>query len=291
MDFLTWGRSPWSQDILLHISWDLFWVSLIGGLAFLVVHAIYVKVAPKHAHAPSPEERVRMAALERVLPERVKRHSLAARLFHWVMAAAMLTLLVTGFMPLVGIQFGWVTIHWIAGLALTASIVFHIIHASFWLDFWSIWVNKADMQDGWRRFQRSIGRQAPEPRKAGKYPVDNKMYHNAIIATGFAAVVTGLFMMVRIQTPFLTRNPYLFSDQTWGWMYVLHGAGGVALVGLTVAHIYFAIRPEKIWITKSMIFGSIGRREYLEHHDPQRWIVPTSPVPPPSESEQKKIAV
>ena len=38
-------------------------------------------------------------------------------------------------------------------------------------------------------------------------------------------------------------------------MYVLHGLSGVGLVGLTMAHIYFAIRPEKIWITKGMVFG------------------------------------
>jgi hypothetical protein len=31
-------------------------------------------------------------------------------------------------------------------------------------------------------------------------------------------------------------------------------------------------RPEKWWIIKSMILGSITRRQYLEYHDPQRWI-------------------
>ena len=53
-------------------------------------------------------------------------------------------------------------------------------------------------------------------------------------------------------------------------------AAGVALVGLTMAHIYFAIRPEKLWLTKSMLFGFITRRQYLEHHDPTRWRVPGS---------------
>ena len=48
---------------------------------------------------------------------------------------------------------------------------------------------------------------------------------------------------------------------------------GVALVGLVIAHVYFAIRPEKWWITKSMIFGWVSRRNYLEHHDPARWKV------------------
>ena len=63
--------------------------------------------------------------------------------------------------------------------------------------------------------------------------------------------------MYRVRTPLFGRNPYLFSDQTWGLTYVLHGLAGVGFVGLVIAHIYFALRPEKLWITKSMIFGRI----------------------------------
>ena len=42
MDFLTWGRSPWGESILTHISWDLLWASLFAGVAFLVAHASYM---------------------------------------------------------------------------------------------------------------------------------------------------------------------------------------------------------------------------------------------------------
>jgi hypothetical protein len=38
-------------------------------------------------------------------------------------------------------------------------------------------------------------------------------------------------------------------------------------------HIYFAIRPEKFFITKSMMFGWMSREKYLEHYDPNRWPV------------------
>jgi hypothetical protein len=31
------------------------------------------------------------------------------------------------------------------------------------------------------------------------------------------------------------------------------------------------VRPEKLEITKSMIFGSMRREFYLEHYDPERW--------------------
>ena len=84
---------------------------------------------------------------------------------------------------------------------------------------------------------------------------------------------TGLFMLVRVRTPFFIRNPYLFRDATWGFTYVTHGLAGVGLVGLVIAHVYFAVRPEKWWITKAMILGWITRRQYLEHHEPSRWPV------------------
>ena len=104
------------------------------------------------------------------LPERVARHSLAARLFHWIMAAAMFTLLITAFLPKVGVKFPWVTYHWIAGIVLIASIIFHIIHATFYMDFWSIWPDKQDIQDFGNRFRLALGKPAPLPRRFAKYP-------------------------------------------------------------------------------------------------------------------------
>jgi thiosulfate reductase cytochrome b subunit len=165
-----------------------------------------------------------------------------------------------------------VTWHWIAGLVLTVSIIYHIIHASFWLDFWSIWPDKIDMEDAKRRWSRATGKSAPAPHKFAKYPLENKIYHAVIILAGLAVTITGVFMMKRVRTPFFTRNPYVFGDMTWGLMYVLHGLAGVGLIALIMAHVYFALRPEKLAITKSMISGSLSCEHYLEHHDPERWI-------------------
>jgi thiosulfate reductase cytochrome b subunit len=189
------------------------------------------------------------------------------------MSVAMLALLVTAFLPKVGVQFPWVTYHWIAGLVLTASVIYHVIHATFVLDFWSIWPDKKDLEDASRRFRRAMGKPAPEPGRFGKYPLENKLYHLTILLTGLSVIGTGLFMLKRVRTPFFVRNPYLFGDTTWGWMYVLHGLAGVGLVGLIIVHIYFAVRPEKQFLTRSMIFGWISRDKYLEHYDPQRWPV------------------
>jgi len=43
-----------------------------------------------------------------------------------------------------------------------------------------------------------------------------------------------------------------------------------------MVHVYFAVRPDKFEITKSMIFGTMNKEFYLKHHDPERW-VPESP--------------
>src|SRR3984957_13479186 len=272
MGFLEWATSPWGQRVPIHIAWFLIWAAAIAGLLFLMVHATYVRYFAKHqefAGSASPLIAAR-------IPERIPRHSLTARLFHWIMAAAMFTLLFTAFLPKVGVQFDWVTYHWIAGSVLTVSIIFHIIHPSFWLDFWAIWPDRDDLQDALKRLQRFMGQPAPPPRRFAKYPLENKLYHGAIIATGLSAIGTGVFMLFRVRTIFFSRNPYLFSDMTWGLMYVLHGLAGVGLIALVMVHVYFAVRPEKLDITKSMIFGSMRREFYLKHYDPQRWVVEES---------------
>jgi len=280
MDPITWATSPWGRSVPIHIAWYLIWVALIAGLLFMIVHAIYVGViaAPKRfAKSDSPEE---LASI----PERVPRHSMHARAFHWVMAISMFVLLFTAFLPKVGMKFNWVAYHWIAGLVLTASILFHVIHASFFMDFWSIWPDRIDLRDARRRLLRSFGKRAPLPDRFAKYPLENKFYHAVILLSGLAVILTGLFMMKRVNTAgILTRNPYLFGDMTWGMMYVLHGLAGVGLIALIMIHVYFGIRPEKLAITKSMIFGWMSRDFYLEEHDPQRW-----PVKKPSPSQEER---
>ena len=272
MGFIEWAMDPWGLSVPIHLAWFLIWVAMVAGVAFLTVHAIYVRYFAKPRRFAS-EDPVRIA---HEIPQRVQRHSLAARSFHWIMAVAMLVLLFTGFLPKAGVAFSWVTYHWIAGLVLTLSIVFHIFHASFWLDFWSIWPDRIDMSDAWHRMLAFVGLPAPLPRKFAKYPLENKLYHGVIMITGLCVIATGICMMFRVRTILFTRNPYFFSDMTWGMIYVLHGLAGVGLIALITVHIYFAVRPEKLPITESMIFGWMNREFYLHEHDPTRWVVTTA---------------
>ena len=270
MELFQWGTNPWGQEILIRVAWDLLYLSFWAGIAFIVFHVVYAAVwLPKLANGGHGAAGSEAAGI----PARIERHTLAARLFHWIMAAAMLVLLVTGFFPIIGIQFPWVTIHWIAGVVLTISILYHVVHATFFLDFWSIWLLPSDMAEAAQRVKRQLGQEAGEVQKHGKYPLDHKLYHTAVTLAGLAVIGTGLVMMFRIENPLVPHNAYLLGEETWGLMYVLHGLGAVLFVMLTLTHIYFAVRPDKIWLTKSMLFGSVDREHYLAHHDPKRWVV------------------
>ena len=270
MNFWRRAANPWDQDILIGIAWDLMWAAAIVGVVFLAGHALYMwLLAPKKK--PSAPVGANEAAAG--LPDRIVRHTVSARAFHWLMSVAMFVLLITAFFPVVGIQFAWVTIHWIAGLGLLLTVLYHIWHSIFKQDLWSMWIDMKELKEGARALGRFFKRSGEPGSKPGKYPLDHKLYHHAIIVVTTLAIATGLLMMFRVDTPFWARNPYLLSDQLWGVVYVVHGLSGVALITLVMAHIYFAIRPEKLWITRSMIKGWVRREEYLEHHDPKRWVV------------------
>jgi cytochrome b subunit of formate dehydrogenase len=264
MSFFQWAQNPWGQEILVRISWNLFWLALAGGVLFVIGHLVYRSKHPE----PKPAEPSGAAAI----PDKIVRHPLASRLFHWSMTVAVFALLVTGFFPVLGIQFDWITIHWIAGLLLIGTVIFHIIHASFWLRLRDIWVGSAE----WREFKQEIanvmGGGAPPP-KGGKYPVDQRLFHHLVALASFGVILTGLLMMLRVENPLVARNPYLLADSTWGWVYVIHGLSAVGLVTMIIAHVYFAVLPEKRWMTVSMIAGWITKKDYLAHHDPEKWVV------------------
>jgi len=266
MHIFQWEQDPWGQDVLVRISWDLLWLAIIVGVLFVIGHLIYRAKNPPEAAEASTGPAADAA------PEKIVRHTLAARLFHWTMTIAVFTLLVTAFFPIVGIQFAWLEIHWIAGLAFVAIIVFHIIHTSVWMNLRDIWVNSQDREEFKQEIRHVLGsdKKAPKP---GKYPVEQRLYHNIVALAGLGVIASGLLMMVRVDNPIFARNPYLLSESTWGWVYVLHGLSAVGLVGLIIAHIYFAILPEKRWMTNSMIAGWITKKDFLTHHDPERWVV------------------
>ena len=273
MEWFRRERNPWGQEILIGLSWDLIWVAVAVGALLVVAHALLYYWRWCGAGAGMITESLPCSELVepiKQLPEKILRHSGASRLFHWVMAVSVLALLFTAFLPIWGIKFPWVTAHWIAGLVLTAAIVFHVVHASFWKGLSLMWISSQDLSDGWLAIKQVLGSAAP-PGKPGKNPLENKLFHHVVAIATLATIITGLIMMAKIDTLWWKRNPYILSDDTWGVIYVVHGVGSVALITLIMAHLYFAVRPEKRWITLSMLRGWISRERYLEHYSQGRW--------------------
>jgi hypothetical protein len=83
MGILEWATNPWGQNVPIHIAWFLIWVSIIAGLLFLIVHATWLRFFAKSRQFANDTSPATVAQI----PKHVPRHSLVARLFHWVMAA------------------------------------------------------------------------------------------------------------------------------------------------------------------------------------------------------------
>ena len=181
------------------------------------------------------------------------------------MAASMLTLVGTGLCPILGIELDWVDIHWIAGLVLAATVVWHIIRAVLQQDLMSMWLGPVE-------FFKTVATlsKGKEP-KPGKYSVAQRLMHHTVTILCLGALVTGFLLLFRIDTPLWERDPYLLAQSTWGWVYVVHGLAAVIFVAVILLHIYFALRPEKLFYTRSMILGWITRSELADNHDPARW--------------------
>jgi cytochrome b subunit of formate dehydrogenase len=77
---------------------------------------------------------------------------------------------------------------------------------------------------------------------------------------------------MQIRTPFWDR-PAVTDEAQLGLMFLLHGLATLGLVAFTAIHIYFAVRPEKIFYTRSMVKGWISEAEMKENHDTDKWKV------------------
>jgi cytochrome b subunit of formate dehydrogenase len=215
---------------------------------------------------PSDTERAARA-------DRIVRHAGVDRAIHWLVAATVLTLLLTAFLPILGVDFAWVTIHWVAGFILIGVVGLHIVRALFWQNWRSMWIDGRDLGDAAAIVRTTLRREGATIPRSGKYSFAQKLIHLAFAAVILTGIVTGALMMVKIDTPWWQRDPYWLTDAQWGIVYVLHGLAALCLVTMVIVHIYFALRPEKLYFTRSMILGWITREEYVAHHDSDRWQV------------------
>jgi formate dehydrogenase subunit gamma len=242
----------WGEEVILGVSWDLLWVVVVAILVLLAGHAIVMAALAKKKAKPSPEGK------------RIHRHAAIDRAFHWIMAISVLVLIVTGAAPIVGLRFAWLNIHWIAGLVLTFVVIFHTIRALFWQDFKSMLLGPKDFAEPF-----------DENRKPGKYSFEQKGMHWAMTVLVIAVIATGITLMLNINTPWWDR-PSVDNEAQLGLMFLLHGLATLSLIAFTAIHIYFALRPEKRFYTRSMVKGWISEHEARENHDVTRWKVEES---------------
>ena len=71
----------------------------------------------------------------------IVRHKAPDRLLHWIFAVCVLVLLFSSFLPIVGLKFEWVTIHWVTGLILAICVVrSHLSNLATWqMDDHVVW--------------------------------------------------------------------------------------------------------------------------------------------------------
>lgn len=202
--------------------------------------------------------------------DRVIRHKGFDRLYHWVMAACILILMATAFLPILGLKFAWLDIHWITGVVLAVLVLIHIVRAVVWQDWRNMWIGSADLRELWHDCTRLLGgRNSPSP--SGKYDAAQKLYHFGIAIVVLAIVGTGLLMLLKIDTPLWHRNPYWFSADTWGVIYVVHGMAAMIVVATVLIHLYFGLIPDSWYLLRGMLRGWISRKEYAQHYDATRW--------------------
>jgi cytochrome b subunit of formate dehydrogenase len=263
------------------MGWDVAWLVLVAGALFVMGHAFFAKKKDALAVGGAPG-----------VPERVTRHSLSARVSHWTLAAATFALLITAFVPMLGLKFPWLTVHWVAGVIFGLYLAYHIVDTAVRLSWGKMWIGLRDIGESFGRASDFFRRAEDPSKRPGKWGMENKVFHHATAAAGLAVLGTGVLMMGRVDTWFWSADPYRWNitDANWGWIFVIHGASALAFVGLLIAHIYFAVRPDKFYLTLSMIRGWIPRKEYLSHFNPQRWPVSkngTAPVEP----REREVAV
>ncbi|NKB21059.1 MAG: hypothetical protein GKS01_11220 [Alphaproteobacteria bacterium] len=182
-----------------------------------------------------------------MMPEE-PRHKLSDRLFHWIMAILVITLLGTAFLPILGLKFDWIPIHWISGTLLIAAVIFHLCRALFVHGLKEMLPTAADIKMS----------SAPEQ----KYDLNQKLYHWSVGTIILALLVTGGLMMAKIDTPFWKRDPSILTDWNWGIVYVVHGGASMLLIFFFILHIYFAFLPEHRTLLQSMIFGKpVGQQD------------------------------
>jgi formate dehydrogenase subunit gamma len=216
----------------------------------------------------------RAVKLSSAVQGKIVRHAGVDRVIHWLIAACVLVLMATAFLPILGVEFAWVVLHWSTGFVLIGAVAAHLLRSLTPRRLAKIWIGRQDFAQAIAIMRRNLRLTTAAVPRPGKYSFAQKAIHLAFGLVVLAAIATGALMMVKIDTPWWDRNPYWLADATWGLVYVVHGLSALLLITMVMAHVYFALRPEKAMFLRAMLLGWITREEFDRTHDAARWRVP-----------------
>jgi len=216
--------------------------------------------------------------------QKVKRHDVFQRVYHWVNLGALLLLLWTGLtiydLNILGIRpfssfaiilFGDTftsfvyEIHRYAAFTLLGGLIFHVLYDTGIRGvFWSELPSKADLR-GMNIMAKNFLGISKEYVKFHKYNPGQKMLHIGIAIVIVLIGATGFIMSAnyRFLVP-IWWLPVNF-DFVLYWSRITHDLLTFALIALTTLHFYFGARKENWPTFRSMISGVVPK-EYQEKH-------------------------
>jgi formate dehydrogenase subunit gamma len=180
-----------------------------------------------------------------------QRHAGPERAFHWLRAIVVIVCLATAFLPILGFKFAWVDPHWIAGVLLILSVLFHLFRVVAVLGLSGMTIGREDLAE-----LRSVYNPAFKQVTRNKYDLGQKLYHHGTATIILALCVTGGLMLAKLDTWFWDRVPGLLSDFQWGVVYSIHGAAALLLIMTFILHVYFTLLPEHRDLLLSMVRGT-----------------------------------
>ena len=180
-----------------------------------------------------------------------QRHAGPERAFHWLMAIVVIVCLATAFLPILGFKFAWVDPHWIAGVLLILSVLFHLFRVVAVLGLSGMAIGREDFAE-----LRAVYDPEFNQVTKNKYDLGQKLYHHGTATIILALCVTGGLMLAKLDTWFWDRVPGLLSDFQWGVVYSIHGAAALFLIMTFILHVYFTLLPEHRDLLLSMVRGT-----------------------------------
>ena len=249
---------------------QIFWAFIIAGLIFCLVHA-----SRRAFRQPLPMDlREGEFVPSDTKEEKIERYTFFQRIYHWANTAAVLTLVISGWMiyqprrlPTVeGTPSVWFFWHRWGVALLVVGLVFHIIYESFIIRGSNpMVVNRAEAKRILSILKNFFGLSKSYP-LAGKYHPGQIFLHWVVAGNLFLLILTGFV----IWKPFRDLLPLSLFGLGWDFIFynrLLHGFFSAILIASLIGHVYFALFIKKNWTeTKSMITGRVPRHEYLKSH-------------------------